>query len=162
MTAPISQSEARLAVEAIQRRRDDVVAAIDVPSWYWPGMAAGWVGLGLLADYCPPWASTAATVLFGAAHSTIAPRVLTGRHPSAGVSIRDDVVTRRAPLIIIGFLVAMVAVTVGVALLLNADGDRHPSTFASVIVAALVLAIGPRVMAHVRSLAAGRSASLDG
>jgi hypothetical protein len=90
MTTPISQTEARLAVEAIQRRRADVIAAIDVPSWYWPGMAAGWVGLGLIADNSPSWVSTLATVLFGAIHSTIAPRVLTGRHPSSDVGLRSS------------------------------------------------------------------------
>jgi hypothetical protein len=162
MTPAISQSEAQLAVESIQRRHDDVVADIDVPSWYWPAMATGWIGLGLIADYAPPWVSTVATVAFGAAHSTIAPRVLTGRRPSPGISIRHDVVTHRAPAIIIGFLLVMVAATVGLALLLNADGSRHPATFASVTVAALILAIGPHVMAYIRSIALRRSSTVDG
>src|SRR5262245_28792369 len=54
----ISESEARLALDAIERRRQQVAAEIDVPGWYWGSVAAGWVALGVLTTYGPAWATT--------------------------------------------------------------------------------------------------------
>ena len=150
MTAPISDTEARLALSSIERRRQQVLAEIGVPSWYWFVVAGGWVVLGILADYGPAWATTMATVLFGAAHSTIAPRVISGRRGSPQLSISRDLVSRRIPALVIGFLIVMTVATVGLALLFNADGARHPAALASVVVAMLVLTGGPALLAAVR------------
>jgi hypothetical protein len=150
MSIPIDDAEARFALSSIEERRRQVIAEIDVPRWYWLALAAGWVGLGVISDYAPPWVDIAATVLFGAAHASIAPRVLSGRRASSQLSVRGDLVDRRIPILIIGLLVVMVAVTVALALLLHADGARHPATWASVVVAALLLAEGPALMKRAR------------
>jgi hypothetical protein len=150
MSTPINESEARDALNTIAQRRHEIVAEIDVPRWYWPGMAAGWIALGVIADMAPPWADIAATVAFGAAHASIAPRVLSGRRATSRVAVHDDLIDRRTSLLIIGLLAAMVAVTVGSALLLHADGDRHAAIWASVVVAALVVSAGPMLMRAVR------------
>ncbi len=150
MSLPIGESEARAALSAIAQRRQQVIAEIDVPSWYWCAMAAGWVALGVVADYAPPWAYLAATLLFGAAHASISPRVLTGRRASSRLRVRRELADRRIPVLIIGLLLVMVAVTVAVALLLHADGARHPAIWASVVVAALLLTGGPSLMSSVR------------
>lgn len=91
MSLPIGESEARAALSAIAQRRQQVIAEIDVPSWYWCAMAAGWVALGVVADYAPPWAYLAATLLFGAAHASISPRVLTGRRASSRLHVRHEI-----------------------------------------------------------------------
>lgn len=156
MSMPISESEARFALSSIERRQEQVLAEINVPAWYWFALAGGWVGLGVLADFGPAWASIAGTVLFGAAHAGLAPRVLTGRRASSRLSIRGDLVSRQIPVLIIGFLLVMVGVTVGLALVLHADGARHPSTIASVVVAALVLCGGPALMTVLRRRAERR------
>ena len=156
MAHDISSSEASLALQAIQQRRREVAASINVPGWYWPFLAAGWIGLGVLGQYGPAWASTTATVLFGAAHATIAPRAMSGRHPSSRVSISHDLADRQMPKVIIAFLLGMVALTVGIALLLNADGAGHPAILASGVVAALVLTAGPGLMAWLRTRAERR------
>jgi len=153
MTNDISHSEARLALDVVKQRQHEVLAEINVPSWYWPALAAGWAGLGVLADYGPGWASGLVTVLFGAAHATVGPRVLSGRHGSSRVSLRHDAVSHWIPAAIIGFLVVMVALTVGIALVLNADGARHPATLAGVVVAGLVLSAGPALMMQIRARA---------
>jgi hypothetical protein len=150
MSMPISEEEAGFALSSIERRRQQVIAEIDVPLWYWLVLAAGWVMLGILADYGPGWATVGATLLFGAAHSTIAPRVLSGRHGSRQVSIDRHLVSRRIPVLVIGFLMVMTAATVGFALLFNADGARHPAALSGVVVASIVLAGGPALMASVR------------
>jgi hypothetical protein len=150
MSTPISESEARLALSSIEWRRQQVVAEIDVPPWYWFFLAGGWVVLGVLADFGPGWATIAGTVMFGAAHAVIAPRVLSGRRASPQLSVHGDLVSRWIPILVIGFLIAMTAATVGFALLLHADGARHSATIASVVVAALVLCGGPTLMGMVR------------
>ena len=154
MAHEISSTEASLALDAIQQRRREVAASINVPGWYWPFLAGGWVVLGVLADFTPAWVSTVATVAFGAAHATLAPRAMSGRHPSPGVSIRSELADRQLPKVIILFLIGMTLLTVGIALLLDADGARHPALFASVFVAALVLIGGPGLMAWMRTRAA--------
>jgi hypothetical protein len=106
--------------------------------------------LGLLGDFGPAWLSAAGTVAFGAAHAAIAPRVISGRHGSTKLSIRPEIAGRQMPVVVIGFLIAMVAVTVAVALWFNADGAHHPATLAGVVVATLVLAGGPGLVSGVR------------
>jgi hypothetical protein len=92
MPQDISGSEAQLALSSIEHRRRQVIAEIDMPRWYWWGLAAGWIGLGILADLDHPWLTLAATLCFGAAHAMVASHVLSGRHRSAQLSVRADVV----------------------------------------------------------------------
>ncbi len=153
MPPKITEAEARLAMSSIERRRQQVVAEINVPPWYWFVLASGWVGLGVLADYGPAWAPVAGTVLFGAAHATIATRVLSGRRGSPRLSVRGDVVSRRIPLLVIGFLLVMIVATIGAALLFSADGARHPATLAGVVIAAIVVCGGPSLMGWIRRAA---------
>jgi hypothetical protein len=150
MSIPIDDAEAQFALSSIEERRRQVIAEIDVPRWYWFSLAAGWVALGVISDFAPPWVDIAATVLFGAAHASIAPRVLSGRRASSQLSVRGELVDRRIPILVIGLLIVMAAVTVGLALLLHLDGARHPATWASVVVAALLLVEGPALMGTVR------------
>lgn len=156
MDTPISETEARFALSSIEWRRHQVVAEIDVPLWYWFALAGGWVVLGVLADFGPGWATIAGTLLFGAAHAVVAPRVLTGRRGSSQLSVHGNLVSGWIPMLIIGFLVVMTVATVALALLLHADGARHPATLAGVVVAALVLCGGPTLMSHVRDRAERR------
>ena len=156
MTNDVTEAEARLALHSIEQRRQQVIAEIDVPRWYWISVAGWWVVLGVLADFGPGWATVAGTVVFGALHSAVAPRVLSGRHGSPHVSVRSDLVSRRVPALVIGFLILMTIVTVALALIANAAGARHSAILASVIVAALVLIGGPRLMDTVRRRAEQR------
>jgi hypothetical protein len=45
MTVPISESEAQFALSSIERRRQQVVAEINVPTWYWLFLAAIWASV---------------------------------------------------------------------------------------------------------------------
>jgi hypothetical protein len=108
------------------------------------------MGLGALADNGPAWATTTVTVLFGAAHATIAPRVLSGRRGSPRLSVRGDLVSHRIPQLVIGFLMVMTVATVGAALIFNADGARHPATLAGAVIAAIVACGGPALMGWIR------------
>jgi hypothetical protein len=156
MTHPISDADARLALGSIERRRLQVIAEIDMPRWYWWGLALAWVALGVVADLAHPWATAAATLAFGAVHSAVAPRVLSGRHRSERLSVHGDMVSRHLPALLLGCLVGLAAVTIGLGFLANADGAGHPATMASVIVAVAIVCGGPLLMAAVRRRAEQR------
>jgi hypothetical protein len=153
----ITEDDARLALDVVEHRRQQVVAEIDVPAWYWVSMATGWVVLGLLATWAPAWAAAAGTLVFGTVHAAIAPGVVAGRRGSGQLSVRRDVVGRQVTVLVLGFLAVMVIATVGIALVLEADGAEHPSVIASVVVAALVLVGGPGLVDRARRRAVRRS-----
>lgn len=157
MGITMDEREAQQALAAVDGGRRQVVAEIGVPYWYWLLLALGWAGLGVLGDFGSSWVASAATLAFGTVHATIAPHVISGRRGSAQLSVRRELVTREIPALIIGFLVVMVAVTVGIALLLHADGTRHPATCAGGIVALLVLSGGPSLVARLRRRAEHRA-----
>jgi hypothetical protein len=145
--------EARAALETIDRGRLSVVEQIAVPAWYWWSVAAGWVVLGVVADLGHPWATTAATLAFGAVHSAVAPRVVNGRHGSDRLSVRADVAGRHIAALVFGGLILLAGVTILSSFALNADGAGHPVTAASVLVAVAVLLGGPMLLSRVRRAA---------
>jgi hypothetical protein len=154
MVNGVNDAEARAALGTIEHRRRQVIDEIDVPSWYWWGLALGWIGLGVLNDLGHPWLTGAATLVFGATHAAVAPRVISGRHRTPHLSVRADVVGRRVPALVIGGLIGLGAVTVALALAADADGARHPVPMASIVVAVSIVLGGPQLMAAIRRRAA--------
>jgi hypothetical protein len=154
MRPDVTPLEARAALDTVERRRLRVIEEIDLPRWYWWGVALGWIALGVIAVLRHPWLSVAATFAFGAVHASVAPRVVSGRHRSGQLSVSADVVGRQVPRLVIGGLVVLVALTVALALAAAADGARHPTTVASIVVAVIVVLGGPQLLAAVRRKAA--------
>jgi hypothetical protein len=150
MEHDLTGEEARAALDAVEQGRRRVIDEIDLPAWYWWGMGAGWIALGVLSDLANPWVTTAATIAFGAAHASIAPRVVSGRHRTGALSVSADVAGRQVPRLVISGLIAMVILTIGAALAVDADGTRHPAIVASVFVAAIIVFGGPQLLAGVR------------
>jgi len=159
MTYP-TKAEARVALQGAEQARRSVIDQIGMPGWYWWGLAACWIVLGVLADVSAAWwIVLGATVAVGAGHSYVFQRLVGGRQRTGDVKVRADVAGRDAHLLVIAFLLALVAVTVVLALLLDADGAGHPSIWASVFVAILLLLGGPRVMDWIRARATERTAA---
>jgi hypothetical protein len=158
MSSPPTEAEARLALHEVERGRQRVIDQIGMPSWYWWGLAACWIGLGVLNDVANAWVVGVATITFGAVHSAVSQRLLAGRRRTSGVKVRAEVAGRRTPLIVFGFLIALAGVTVAAGVAAYADGAEHPGTIASVLVAALILLGGPRVMAAIRTRARAATA----
>ena len=154
MRHDISLLEASAALEAIDRGRRRVIDEIDLPNWYWWGLALGWIGLGVITDLKHPWLTAAATLVFGAVHAAVAPRVASGRHRTDQVSVRAEVVGRRTARLVIGSVAALGVVTVAAGVAASADSARHPVTMASVLVAVIILLGGPRLLAAIRRRAA--------
>ena len=153
MTNYPSESEARVALHGVERARGRVIDQIGMPRWYWWGLAACWIVLGVLNDVANVWVVAVATVTFGAVHSTVSQRLLAGRQSTTGVKVRADVAGRRAPVIVFGFLIGLAGVTVAAGFAAYADGAEHPATMASALVAVMILLGGPRVMAAIRAQA---------
>jgi hypothetical protein len=154
MEPNVTPLEARAALDTIERRRLRVIDEIDLPSWYWWGVALGWVAVGFVADLGHPWITAAASFAFGTVHAAVAPRVLSGRHRSRRLSVRADVAGPGTPRLMIGGLLIMVGLTIAGSLAAAADGARHPVTLASILVAVMIVLGGPRLLALVRRRAA--------
>ena len=155
-----SEAEARVALHDVEQARQRVIEQIGMPWWYWWGLAGCWIGFGVLSDLGAPWWLVAGpTVAFGAVHSVVFQRLVAGRQRTADVKVRADVAGRHVEARVIGFLLGLVAVTIAAALALSADGAEHPATWASVLVAVLILLGGPRVMAWIRADATRRAAA---
>jgi hypothetical protein len=144
--------EASAALAAVQRARATVAEEVGLPRGYWWGMGVAWVGFGAVAELGNPWVTTAATLGFGIVHSTIASRMLSGRRRTAQVRVSAATAGRRTPIAVISMLVALVALNVAAALALDADGARHPSLTAGVLVGALIGFGGPEQLRAVRRL----------
>src|SRR5690348_4991364 len=144
MANDISPLEASAALDAIDRGRRHVIDEIDLPGWYWWGLALGWIGLGVITDLKHPWLTAAATLIFGAVHSAVAPRVASGRHRTPHLSVRAEVAGRHTARLVILAVASLAGVTVAGALAAQADGARHPVTMASVLVAVIIVLGGPR------------------
>ena len=135
-----------------------MIDEIDLPGWYWWGLALGWIALGVINDVADEWVRGAATLIFGAVHAAVAPRVISGRHRSRRLSVGAEVAGRHVAWLVIAGLIGLGALTVAGALA-AADGARHPATMASVLVAVIVVLGGPQLLAVIRRRAARAAAS---
>jgi hypothetical protein len=151
MTDYPSDAEARVALHGVDQARRRVIDQIGMPSWYWWGLAACWLGLGVSSDVADQWVTVAATFAFGALHSTVSQRLLAGRRRTSDVKVRADVAGRRAPVLVFGSLIALAGVTVAAGFAASADGAEHPATMAGVLAAVAILLGGPRLMAVIRA-----------
>jgi hypothetical protein len=154
MESSVTPQEARATLEALDRDRLRVVEEIELPRWYWWGLALGWVALGFVTDLKHAWLTAAATLLFGAVHASVAPRVASGRHRTQSLSVRADLAGANTAWLIIASLIALACLTIAGSVAVSADGAHHPVTIASVFVALLIVLGGPLLLASVRRRAA--------
>jgi MFS superfamily sulfate permease-like transporter len=157
MSQPITPAEAQAALRTVDRERLRVIDHVDLPAWYWWGLALGWIALGVITDLKHPWLTAAATLVFGAVHSTVAPRVVDGRHGSERLRVGRDVVGNQVSRLVLAGLVGLAGLTVAASVAAGADGARHPVTMASVLVAVILVLGGPRLLVYARRRLAGES-----
>src|SRR4051812_43661421 len=115
MEPHVTPLEARAALDAVERGRRRVIDEIDLPAWYWWGLAAGWILIGFLNDLGHPWLTAGATLVFGATHANVAARVADGRHRSRRLTVKADVAGRHVARWVIGGVVALGIVTIAAA-----------------------------------------------
>jgi MFS superfamily sulfate permease-like transporter len=158
MDKPITPEEARAALRTVDRERLRVIDQVNLPAWYWWGLALGWVALGAITDLNHPWLTAAATLVFGAVHSAVAPRVVDGRHGSDRLRVGRDVVGHQVSRLVLAGLVGLAGLTIAASVAAGADGARHPVTTASVLVAVILVLGGPRLLEYARRRLASRPA----
>jgi hypothetical protein len=158
MEAHVTPREARAALDTLDRERLRVIDEIELPRWYWWGLALGWVALGFITDLKHAWITAAATLVFGAVHATVAPRVASGRHRTQRLSVSAELAGRHTFGLVIGGLIALACITIAGSLAASADGARHPVTIASMFVAVMIVLGGPLLLASVRRRAARTAA----
>jgi hypothetical protein len=154
-----NENDAKIALDDVGLRQRQVVAMINIPWWYWWSVGIGWIVLGVIADLHNPWATSIATLLFGAIHATIAQRFLDGRHSTRQLSVRADMVNRHIPAIVLSGLLVLAALTTGIAIAFATNHVGRPVTLSSVIIAAIVVSAGPGFMGAVRRHADARISS---
>ena len=154
MEAHVTPQEARAALDTVDRDRLRVIDEIELPRWYWWGLALGWIALGFIADLKHTWVTAAATLAFGAVHATVAPRVASGRHRTQRLSVSAELAGRHTFRLVIGGLIALTCLTIAGSLAASADGARHPVTIASMFVAVTIILGGPMLLGFVRRRAA--------
>jgi hypothetical protein len=157
MSQPITPEEAQAALRTVDRERLRVIDNVDLPRWYWWGLALGWIALGVITDLKHAWLTLAATFVFGAVHSMVAPHVVDGRHGSERLRVGRDVVGQQVARLVLTGLVALAGLTIAASLAAGADGARHPVTMASVLVAVILVLGGPRLLVYARHRLAGRA-----
>jgi hypothetical protein len=159
METRLTPQEARDALDTLDRDRLRVIDEIDLPHWYWAGLALGWIALGYVTDLKHTWITAAATLIFGAVHATVAPRVASGRHRTQRLSVSAELAGRYTFRLVIGGLIALACLTIAGSLAASADGARHPVTIASMFVAVMIMFGGPMLLASVRRRRAARTAA---
>jgi hypothetical protein len=152
--AHVTPHQARAALDTVDRDRLRVIDEIELPRWYWSGLALGWIALGYITDLKHAWITAAATLVFGAVHASVAPRVASGRHRTQRLSVSAELTGRRTARLVIGGLIVLACVTIAGSLAASADGARHPVTIASMFVAVVIVLGGPMLLASVRHRAA--------
>jgi hypothetical protein len=150
MGQPVTEAEARAALATVEEGRRQALEQIGMPSWYWWGLALGWVGLGAINDLKIAWLGATATVLFGAAHASAFSIVAGGRRPTRRFSVRAETAGWYPAAAVIACLLGLAGVTIVGALVARADGAGHPVTIASVPVAVAIVLGGPRLMDALR------------
>ncbi len=155
MNHTITHEEAEGALATVDLRRRRVAEEIGLPGWYWWGLALGWIAVGVASDSGVLWLSITATVIFGAVHANVVPRVASGRHRTRQLSVSAELAGRWTAVYVVLAVVALGLLTVAAGFALNADGTRDPSIVASIFVAILILLGGPRLLAARRRRESG-------
>ncbi len=150
MEARVTPQEARASLDTLDRDRLRVIDEIELPRWYWWGLALGWVALGFITDLKHAWITAAATLLFGAVHAAVAPRVASGRHRTQRLSVSAELAGRHTFQLVLAGLIALACLTIAGSLAVRADGARHPVTIASMFVAVMIVLGGPHLLGAVR------------
>ena len=146
----ITANQAREALDAADRARRRVADEVGLPRAYWWCMAAGWVALGAIGEFGPGWLTIVATVLFGAGHAFFASRLLRGRNRTGGMQVSASVAGHRLPGAVVLMLLVLVALTILVTVVLQADGAQHAPLFGAVFIGAVIGLGGPEMLTATR------------
>ena len=156
MSGDMGPGEAAQALDEIQRRQQQVIDLATIPVWYWWTVGVLMVVLAAGVDARTPAAVGAAVCVFvlGLLSATgwVVGRAF--RH----AQLRNGLLDGRGAVAIVGFVLLIVAGTLGIAFGLRAAGVPHPATLAC-LAGGLAMGIGgPRLMRVLRRIMLGNRA----
>lgn len=152
MTNELRPDEAAGALTEIARRREQAVALAIIPTWFWWAIAVLMVGFSAVVD-----TETHRPLVIGIATAVFVLGILlaTGRLVLGMVrraQPRNDLLRPTGVLAILGFVAAILAVSLPTSFALKAAGIRYPAT-AGILLGAVVMVVGgPMLMRYLRRL----------
>ena len=145
----VRPDEAAKALAHIRQRQEQVVDVTAIPAWYWWAVGALMVGLSLAVE-------TRRSTVIGLGVSGFVPGILAATgwvvRRALRVQVRNELLGARGVLLILGFVGAVVAVTLAVAFSLRAAGVGHPATLADLVGAAALIVGGPVLTRRLRRI----------
>ena len=144
MNEELRPDEAIRALTEIGQRQEQVIKLAIIPVWYWWAIAGLMVGFSATIDSHRPLVIGIGTSLF-----VIGVLIATGRGVTGGlrrVQLRNELFGPIGVLAILGFVAAILAVSLPASFALRAAGVRYPATLGVLLGAILMVAGGPLLM----------------
>jgi hypothetical protein len=149
----IHPDEAARSLSEVRDRQRRAVAAGLVPNWFWWAIAALVTVFSAGIESKRPALIAIATTVFGIGIAASVVVVVT----RGKAQVRNDLLGPAAGAAIAGFVIGVVAVTLGVAFSLRAAGVAYPATWASLVNAAGMIIGGPILMQRLHAMASRRA-----
>jgi hypothetical protein len=144
MHQELRPDEAARALTEIRQRQEQVIKLAIIPTWYWWAIAGLMVGFSAAIDSHRPLAVGIGTSLF-----VIGVLTATGRVVISGLrraQLRNELLGPIGVFAILGFVAAVLAVSLPTAFALQAAGARYAATLGVLVGAVLMVVGGPLLM----------------
>lgn len=150
MTIP--PTDAELALAEVRTRREQVVDANLVPTWFWPSIAGLMLVFVAAVESRRPLVVAVGSIGYALGLAALIVAVVR----RSRVQVRTSLLGARGAVAIAVFALVLVAAGIGLGLLLAAAGAPWPATLACTPVALAMAVGGPRLMTHLRRLMLSR------
>jgi hypothetical protein len=143
--------EAADALAEIGRQQAKVIDAVLVPLWYWVVIAVGMVAIGAAADTHRRLVLAVVIPVAVIVMASLTVAMIFGAYRR--VQVRgQDMLGDVGALAIVGFIFAIVALSLGIAFALRAAGAQLPGTIGTAAGGVALLAGGPVLMRRLRRI----------
>jgi hypothetical protein len=150
MAETLQPDDAARALVEIDQRQEQVIKLAIIPWWFWWALAVLQVGLSAAVESKRPLVIGIGVSVFVLGVLSVTGWVVARMIRNA--QLRNDLLGPAAALAILGFVAAVVAVTLPAAFLLEAAGARYPATLAMLLGGVVMVVGGPVLMRFVRNL----------
>jgi hypothetical protein len=150
MAHEVRPDEAAGALTEIARRRAQVVTLTTIPTWFWWAIAVLMIGFAVAVETRRPLVIGIATTAFVLGVLTVTGLFAFGIIQRA--QPRNDLLRPKGVLAILGFVAAVLAVSLPTSFALDAAGARYPATVGVLLGGALMVVGGPLLTRYLRRL----------
>jgi hypothetical protein len=150
MNEKLDRDDAARALVEIDQRQEQVIKLALIPWWYWWAIAVLIVGLTAAVESERPLVIGIGVSVFVVGLLSATGWVVARQFRDA--QLRRDMLGPAAVLAILGFVAAVLAVSLPTAFLLDAAGARYPATLANILGAIVLVVGGPMLMRYLRDI----------